>query len=180
MKGKEKPIALILIVFLFATGWIVSVFQVNAYQFPEVLQPISEETTGLSEKRIPAGEDPYAYGEIFVINNPDGQNRPSDNPKTESLCRVKLFLWRCFSFLLNWFYNTKANRDEWSEGYEKEKSMVLVNDYNINNLYLMEVIFYYASGIWHCIPGSWNRTIFRRVYQRVRSSHSLYLYEQRK
>ncbi|NBH19921.1 spore coat protein CotH [Clostridiaceae bacterium] len=150
MKGKEKPIALILIVFLFAAGWIVSVFQVNAYQFPEVLQPVSEETTDLSEKRIPAGEDlvqaingitgntnyrkrelivdenftsnlpliiidtrgeepkrgvvwnrekqyyvltgedPYAYGEIFVINNPDGQNRPSDNPKTESLCRVKL------------------------------------------------------------------------------------------
>ena len=138
MKGKEKPIALILIVFLFAAGWIVSVFQVNAYQFPEVLQPVSEETTDLSEKRIPAGEDlvqaingitgntnyrkkelivdenftsnlpliiidtggeepkrgvvwdrekqyyvltgedPYAYGEIFVINNPDGQNRPSD------------------------------------------------------------------------------------------------------
>ncbi len=150
MRGKEKQIALILIVFLFAAGWIVSVFQVNTYQFPEVLQPVSGEKTDLSEKRIKAGEDlaqaingitgntnyrkrelnvdenftsnlpliiidtrgeepkrsvvwdsgkkyyvlteedPYAYGEIFVINNPDGQNRPSDNPEMESLCRVKL------------------------------------------------------------------------------------------
>ena len=57
MRGKEKQIALILIVFLFAAGWIVSVFQVNTYQFPEVLQPVSGEKTDLSEKRIKAGED---------------------------------------------------------------------------------------------------------------------------
>lgn len=57
MRGKEKRIALILIVFLFAAGWMVSAFQVNTYQFPKVSQPVRGETTDLSEECIRAGAD---------------------------------------------------------------------------------------------------------------------------
>lgn len=39
---------------------------------------------------IPTGEDPYAYGEIFVINNSDGVNQPGDKAETHSLCKLKL------------------------------------------------------------------------------------------
>lgn len=42
------------------------------------------------EYYVPTGEDPYAYGEISVINNPGGQNNPGDVAETFSLCKVKL------------------------------------------------------------------------------------------
>ncbi len=45
-----------------------------------------------SEKKyyVPTGEDPYAYGEIFVIDHSDGQNRADDDAKMHSQCKVKL------------------------------------------------------------------------------------------
>lgn len=39
---------------------------------------------------VPTGEDPYAYGEIYVINNSDGINQVDDYAETYSLCKVKL------------------------------------------------------------------------------------------
>lgn len=45
-----------------------------------------------SEKKyyVPTGEDPYAYGEIFVIDHFDGQNRADDDAEMYSQCKVKL------------------------------------------------------------------------------------------
>lgn len=45
-----------------------------------------------SEKKyyVPTGEDPYAYGEIFVIDHSDGQNRVDDDAEVHSQCKVKL------------------------------------------------------------------------------------------
>lgn len=42
------------------------------------------------EYYVPTGEDPYVYGEISVINNPGGQNKPTDNAEIYSQCKVKL------------------------------------------------------------------------------------------
>lgn len=42
------------------------------------------------EYYVPTGEDPYAYGEIVIIDQPEGENRPGDEPQTRSLCKVKL------------------------------------------------------------------------------------------
>lgn len=39
---------------------------------------------------VPTGEDPYAYGEIYIVNNPDGVNQVGDYAETHSLCKVKL------------------------------------------------------------------------------------------
>lgn len=39
---------------------------------------------------VPTGEDPYAYGEIYIVNNPDGVNQISDHAELHSLCKVKL------------------------------------------------------------------------------------------
>lgn len=45
---------------------------------------------GEKEYYVPTGEDPYAYGEISVIDNADGQNRPIDNAKIHSLCKMRI------------------------------------------------------------------------------------------
>lgn len=39
---------------------------------------------------VPTGEDPYAYGEISIVNNPSGVNQVSDHAELHSLCKVKL------------------------------------------------------------------------------------------
>lgn len=39
---------------------------------------------------VPTGEDPYAYGEILVYDNPGGINQVGDNARTHALCKVKL------------------------------------------------------------------------------------------
>lgn len=39
---------------------------------------------------VPTGEDPYAYGEIYIVNNPDGVNQIGDHAELHSLCKVKL------------------------------------------------------------------------------------------
>ncbi|MDO4437851.1 MAG: CotH kinase family protein [Eubacteriales bacterium] len=39
---------------------------------------------------VPTGEDPYAYGEISIINNTNGINRIDDAVALHSLCKVKL------------------------------------------------------------------------------------------
>ncbi len=36
------------------------------------------------------GEDPYAYGEISIINNQEGPNKPTDSVKMHSLCKMKV------------------------------------------------------------------------------------------
>lgn len=45
-----------------------------------------------SEKEyyVLTGEDPYAYGEILIIDHPNGVNQAGDEPQTRSLCKVKL------------------------------------------------------------------------------------------
>ena len=39
---------------------------------------------------VSTGEDPYAYGDIVVINNQGGQNTPLDQPESQSECKVKI------------------------------------------------------------------------------------------
>lgn len=149
MRGKEKKISLVIVLFLFFSALLFSLFQTDTYKFSEVPQPANTETTDLSEKRIqtehdfisqesivgrtnyrdkelivdetftsnlplviintegdkpsrgvvwdgeleyyvPTEGDPYAYGEISVINHSGGQNKPTDNAETYSLCKVKL------------------------------------------------------------------------------------------
>lgn len=151
MKGKEKRIALFLIVLLVSGGWWESTFPETRYRFPEVSAGPQPETTDLSARRIqagedfeaeeqagitgrtnykdkelwvdetftsslplvildtgeqkprrgvvwdsekeyyvPTGEDPYAYGEISVIDRADRCNRPGDKAETHAFCKVKV------------------------------------------------------------------------------------------
>lgn len=39
---------------------------------------------------VPTGEDPYASGEIFIVNNRSGVNRPVDHARTHSFCKLKV------------------------------------------------------------------------------------------
>ena len=45
-----------------------------------------------SEKNyyVPTGNDPYAYGEIYIVNNSNGINRIDEDAETHSFCKVKL------------------------------------------------------------------------------------------
>lgn len=45
---------------------------------------------GEKDYYVPTGEDPYAYGEIYIINNPNGINQVGDSAQSHSLCKVKL------------------------------------------------------------------------------------------
>ena len=64
---------------------------------------------GEKEYYVPTGEDPYAYGEISVIDNADGQNRPIDNAKIHSLCKMRI-------------------RGNSSGNYDKEKYLIKLID----------------------------------------------------
>ena len=45
---------------------------------------------GEKDYYVSTGEDPYAYGEIFVIDNPEGTNSPKDSASVHSLCKLKI------------------------------------------------------------------------------------------
>ena len=57
MKGKEKRLSLILIVFLFLAAWGTAGSEADIYQFPEVPEAAETATADLSEKRIQVEED---------------------------------------------------------------------------------------------------------------------------
>ncbi len=42
------------------------------------------------EYHVPTGEDPYAYGEVYIVNNSNSVNQVGDYPESRSLCKVKI------------------------------------------------------------------------------------------